>query len=107
MSEENKNYNLENENEAPREETVYSSLEHLYDDGAGEYNGKNKKKKEPKKITLSAFIFSAISLVLVTVMLTWSVCLGVYRTKLIEITGGDTGFTDTSDIGKLDAIFKA
>ena len=107
MSEENKNYNSENENEASRESEAYSSLEHLYDDGAGEYNGKNKKKKEPKKITLSAFIFSAISLVLVTVMLTWSVCLGVYRTKLAEIAGSEQSFSDTSDIGKLDAVFKA
>ena len=83
-------------------------IEHLDDDGAGEYNGKNKKKKEPKKITLSTFIFSAISLVLVTVMITWSVCLGVYREKLVEIADVDKGFADTySDIDKLNAVFKA
>ena len=107
MSEENKNYNLNNENETSREETVYSGLEHFYDDCEGEKNNIDNK-KEPKKISLSSFIFSAIALVLVTAMLTWSLCLGVYRTQLAEITGGEQqSVADTSDIAKLDAIFKA
>ena len=104
MSEENKNYNLNNENEAAREEKVYTGLEHFYDGGAGGENNKNK--RSPKKIKLSSFIFSAIALVLVTVMLTWSVCLGAYRTKLAEITGGGQAGSYTSDISKLDAVFK-
>ena len=106
MSEENKNYNLNNENEAPREETVYTSLEHFYDDGAGEENCK-KNKKEPKKISLSSFIFSAIALVLVTAMLTWSLCLGAYRSQLAEIAGGEQSAANTSDIATIDAVFKA
>ena len=113
MSEEIKNNDINNENEAPaadekkEEGSSYSSLERLYADDAGEVN--NKKRKEPKRITLSAFIFSAIALVLVTAMLTWSVCLGSYRAKLAEIAGvsSENSSTDVSDLSIFDSVFNA
>ena len=39
--------------------------------------------KQPKRISLTAFITSAVALVLIAVMLTYTVCSGYYRKKLI------------------------
>lgn len=115
MSEENKNYNFNNENELHEAEaadkgkdaSTYSSLEQLYADGEGEENNNNKKPREPKKISLSSFILSTVALVLVAVMLTWSVCLGAYRTKLSEIAGAglEPSGAELDNLEILDAVF--
>ena len=94
MSEENKNYNIDNENEptnkdsfeSVNEEPVYySSLEQFYTD----CDGDSKNVKGPKKITLSAFIISAVALMLAAAMLTWSLCMGAYREKLFSVLTGE------------------
>ena len=43
-----------------------------------------KKKKEPKKISLTAFICSAVALVVAAVMLTYTLCSSAYQVKLAE-----------------------
>ena len=110
MSEENKNYNLDGETELPsntaKEESSYSRLEHFYADDMEDNGDKNKKPKKPKTIKLSTFVLSAIALMLVTVMLTWTVCFSAYRTKLASMEGdfGQSGI-DFSNLGTLDSVF--
>ena len=118
MSEENKNYNIDNENEptnkdsfeSVNEEPVYySSLEQFYTD----CDGDSKNVKGPKKITLSAFIISAVALMLAAAMLTWSLCMGAYREKLSSITNVNPGVpefeqsqSEIPDLELLGAIFE-
>ena len=98
MSEENKNYNFNGENKES-----YTRLERLY----GEESNNNAK-REPKKIKLSTFVLATVALVLAAVMITFTVCFGVYRAKLADAANGKGGsVVDLSDLGTLDSVFNA
>jgi len=120
MSEENKNINnefsSENEENEKTEDTVsaeeneptYKRLSYadserynavFSQDEADDGRARGKK----KKISLSAFIVSTVAVILVTVMITWSVCLGFYRKQLSDvIEGGLIGSGAPS--GEIDLI---
>ena len=82
MSEENKNLNtgeeandntnIEKENTENSVETYSYKFENMYDDSTEEVVEK------PRRISLAAFLLSAVALVLAAVMTTWSVCYGMY-----------------------------
>ena len=104
MSEENKNYNFNSENKSSHDKReAYTNLEHIYAGSGGE-----KAAKEPKKIKLSTFVLSTVALVLAAVMITFTVCFGVYRAKLAEVAESDNGSANginTAELERLDAIF--
>ena len=66
-------------------------------------------RKKPKRISLTAFISSAIALVLATVMLTYVVCDGYYRKKLAENQLATSGIGTSVDesLALFAAIFDA
>ncbi len=91
MSEENKNFN-EDENIVDANEDVNNGEESVaYNFGIAKmYEGDDEPRdvKKSRKISLGAFLISAVALILAAVMTTWSVCYGVYRSKLAEIADG-------------------
>ena len=120
MSEENKitnggdsvdnNDNNEEIAEPEIESAKYSySLERIYEEDYGE----PQKVKKPKKISLAAFLISAVALVLATVMVTFTVCMGIYQRALSGIISegfGSGAFEESdsqfTDLDMIDAIFR-
>ncbi len=106
MSEENKDFNTE---DTGGFENIESRVEEL--DGAIQktFEKKSSEARPQKRITLSAFIFSAIALVLAAVMLTYVCCNSVYKRKLAEaklenITLGS--FSEFDELELLGLLFK-
>ena len=124
MSEENKNIQNDPspENEVKREESAETGSTHASEvesyAAAGRYNSilmqgtdsenapEDEKKggeKRSRKISLSTFLLSSVAIALVTVMMTWSLCLGLYRKQLSDIVGG--GFIGSgAPSGEIDLI---
>lgn len=96
MSEDNREYTdnncVENDNHSSADKTYAPSLE----------NGVSAKKE--KKISLSAFLISATALVLVSVMLTFSICNSIYKSKLAEAQLSDVGYGSFEKFDKLDFL---
>ena len=65
--------------------------------------------KQPKRISLTTFITSAVALVLVAVMLTYTVCSGYYRKKLAEeqFTVSNVGTSMDDSLALFAALFEA
>ena len=119
MSEENKMTNGgepadNNDNNVTEQENKVSkysySFERIYEDS---YDEEPQKPKKPKKISISAFLLSSVAIVLATVMLTFTVCMGLYRKTLSDIINEgfgagafESGDSQFADLDKLDAIFK-
>ena len=101
MSEENKNYNSNRENN--------TNLEHIYADSAADRREKAAKKSV--KIKLSTFVLSAVALVLAAIMITYAVCFDVYRAKLAEVVSeeekAESNGINTAELERLDAVFNA
>ena len=65
------------------------------------------KQTKKKKISLSTFVTSAIAIVLVTVMMTWSFCTSLYRQALAEIAQNGIVMDAPSDkLGLINAILE-
>ncbi len=79
MSEENKNIN---------DEAAYSFDGSFDEVGIERYIDEEPPRREKRKISLGAFLISAVALVLVTAMLTWTVAMGAYRGALADAIGG-------------------
>ena len=62
------------------------------------------KPKKPRTVTLSSFICSAVALVLAAVMLTYTVCSGIYQKKLAEATVNGAQTVTFEPEGKYDAL---
>ena len=120
MSEENKRF--ENENELPLEEEIKqdesAKKEGMTYEEAQKYTGvftsrvsdeqppKNKEKKK-KKISLSAFLLSSVAIVLVSVMITWTFCMGLYRSQLSDIAqNGISGDAPSSELDLIASILE-
>ena len=116
MSEENKNIenelpteeeiekdNAEKDNAAADEKITYEEAQ-KYSVVFGEEDdaAKMPPEKKRKKISLSAFFLSAVAIVLVSVMMTWSLCMGLYRRQLANIT--QNGMVGGAPSGEIDLI---
>ena len=116
MSEENKNIenelpteeeiekdNAEKDNSAADEKITYEEAQ-KYSVVFGEEDdaAKMPPEKKRKKISLSAFFLSAVAIVLVSVMMTWSLCMGLYRRQLANIT--QNGMVGGAPSGEIDLI---
>lgn len=71
-------------------------------------------RKSPKKISLSAFLFSCVALILATFMITFTCCNGFYRQKIAQIQTENaiSGVTQNPDdlvsmLETLSAVFEA
>ncbi len=66
-------------------------------------------RKEPRRVSLTTFITSAVALVLVAVMLTYTVCSGYYRKKLADeqFAVSDIGTSVDESLALFAAIFDA
>ena len=116
MSEENKNIPEDpKEDSLEQEEVIIEPQETaselnpenyaLFDDNATE-----KETKPPRRISLFAFVCSAVALVLAAVMLTYTVCSSVYQKKLAEarlenVTTGNPSSTSES-YSELDILHR-
>ncbi len=111
MSEENKNLNDDkvvdtnkSEEEKPHVKEEFSAynfdVESLY---GGEEE--EKKVKKTRKISLGAFIISAVALILAAVMTTWYFSYGFYRSKLSEVAdGGVVVVGDSEAVSELELL---
>ncbi|MBO5415915.1 MAG: PDZ domain-containing protein [Clostridia bacterium] len=115
VSEENKNINTDNTDETEENEACLSDGQP--DSGEADIEESLPEKKEQKeqkprgerRITLGAFLFSAVALVLAAVMLTYTCCNSIYRRKLAEaklenVTLGD--FSEYDELDLLSALFR-
>lgn len=95
MFEENKR----EENETPSDGSVSSESNALTEESRLPADDRSpmesKPQKKPKKISLTAFICSAVALVLAAVMVTYACCFGIYRKKLAEGVGPSVPVSDT------------
>ncbi len=114
MSEENKNFNNdENVVDTNKEEAVEKEEFAVYNFDVGKLygdDGEAQMVKKPRKISLGAFLISAVALVLAAVMTTWYFCYGFYRSRLSEIADGGVVVVGdneaVSELELLSAIFE-
>ena len=84
MSEENKKEDI---NGGDTVEKSDSNISELFDGGQNDMSAlenKDRKEKGQKKISLSAFVYSAVALVLAAVMITFSCCSIFYKKQLAQ-----------------------
>ena len=116
MSEENKNFENELQNEAEEIKTPEKNEGVTYEEAqkysavlmdADSTEEQPPKQTKKKKISLSTFVTSAIAIVLVTVMMTWSFCTSFYRQALAEIAQNGIVMDAPSDkLGLINAILE-
>lgn len=75
---ENESADTVSDNDMPKNDDIDSGYTDAPD------TGDTVPKKPPKKISVSAFVLSAIALILAAVMVTYTVCSSVYRKKLAD-----------------------
>lgn len=105
VSDENKNIGMEDagipeDNGVCRDETLCSGE-------AAEYIIPEKEgtdKREPRRVSLSAFIFSAVALVLAAVMLTYVCCNSVYKRRLAEAKLANVTVGSFSEFDELELL---
>ncbi len=106
MSDENKNINTEN---TELSENIGEACEEPPCSGetASENSSPEKRDipaKSPKKISLSAFVFSAIALALAAVMLTYVCCNSVYKRRLAEAKLENISYGSFSEFDELELL---
>ena len=92
-----------------QEEISFSTFGYEPPNNDGIFTEEPKKKKEPKKISLTAFICSAVALVVAAVMLTYTLCNSAYQIKLAESKieyASQNSIGDQSGYSSLDILQK-